>query len=294
MKIAYLRPKWTFSYISAIQKLQKTGEQAELIGMPNWGAIARAVKAREVDQGIIATYNKIDGLEQPSLDSIYKHDLFIRDAERVLIRWSLGRYPESSDQTKVYTHQKGIAQVSDWLSINYPDAEHVITESTAGGAERVNQQRSGLALADVRALRDFGLEVLVEGIPNNETYGSSNYTDFYFVSTEEDHKPQMQGKNYLTMIAVTPHVDRKGLLDGILGQVAWYGLNNVKIHSRPALYDVKLYGNGEPQMFYLEIECHKENEDFRQCVNSLRHKLTPTGSSVEVVRVLGSYEKPSL
>lgn len=294
MKIAYLRPKWTFAYIGVMQRLEKTGEIAELVAMPNWDAIARAVKKGDVDEGIIATYNKIGGLEQPSLDSIYKHNLWISGAERVLIEWSLGRFPGSKDQSKVYTHEKGISQVSDWLSVHYPNAEHILTDSTAGGAEKVQQLRSGLALADVRALRDFGLEVLVGGVPNNETYGGANYTDFYFVSAKEPNKHPEKGKKYLTMIAVTPHIDKPGLLAGILNQIAWYGLNNAKIHSRPALDNVKLDNNGEPQMFYLEIESHKDNEDFRQCVDSLRHRLTPEGSGVEVVRILGSYEKPFL
>ena len=75
-------------------------------------------------------------------------------------------------------------------------------------------------------------------------------------------------------------------------QIAYYGLNNAKIHSRPALDNVEM--DLEPQMFYLEIMNHKDSEDFKRCIDSLKYKLTPKRKDVEVVRVLGSYERPKL
>ena len=90
------------------------------------------------------------------------------------------------------------------------------------------------------------------------------------------------------MIAITPHFDQAGLLAGILQQVSFHGLNNAKIHSRPAIDDVPIRGM-EPQMFYLEIMCRMDNPDFRRCIDSLRYKLGPGGKRAEVVRILGSY-----
>ena len=104
-----------------------------------------------------------------------------------------------------------------------------------------------------------------------------------------------RGENYLTMLAITPHHDEAGLLAGILNQVAYYNLNIAKIHSRPALDDFseEEYGKDlEPQMFYLEIMTHQDNEDFKRCVDSLEYKLGKD-LEVEIARVLGSYEKPA-
>lgn len=88
------------------------------------------------------------------------------------------------------------------------------------------------------------------------------------------------------MVAVTPHVDRPGLLAEILLQISYYGLNNYKLHSRPAIDDVKLK-DYEPIMFYIEIMCHQEDDNFKRCIEAIRYKLT--FKNKEIVRILGSY-----
>jgi len=92
------------------------------------------------------------------------------------------------------------------------------------------------------------------------------------------------------MVAITPHVDRSGLLAQILQHVAFFGINNAKIHSRPAIDFVAI--DIDPQMFYLEMMTHESSPAFRKCVDSLTFALTPEGRDVEVVRVLGSYRRP--
>ena len=134
--------------------------------------------------------------------------------------------------------------------------------------------------------------MIAEDIGNRRS-GRRNFTDFYLLA-EHNSVEYDPCKEYLTMVAITPHYDEPGLLAGILNQVAWHGLNNAKIHSRPALDDTAIGDELEPQMFYLEVIAHKDSPNLVRCVESLRYKLTPQSRDVETVRVLGSYEKPKL
>jgi prephenate dehydratase len=178
-----------------------------------------------------------------------------------------------------------------------------------------------LAIAGCEALRANNLEILAENI-GNKRHGRINFTDFHLVAANDvdilkntmefskkssdrarNYSNNAQkndclqsncnpAKQYLTMIAVTPQVDRSGLLAEILNQVAYYNLNSAKIHSRPALDDIST--DLDPQMFYLELMCHKSDPDFIHCIHAIRYRLTPKGRDIEVVRILGSYPRPNL
>ena len=92
------------------------------------------------------------------------------------------------------------------------------------------------------------------------------------------------------MIAVIPSVDRVGLLAEILGQIAFFGINLLKIHSRPALSDHST--QNAPQMFYLEMQTKTESKEFQLCRATLDLRLTlgnQTPKADGVVRLLGDY-----
>jgi prephenate dehydratase len=158
--------------------------------------------------------------------------------------------------------------------------------STTEGVKHVCNDKRGFVIAGLDALQAHGVPVLAEDIGNTR-HGKSNFTDFFLLAGAPvmQFLPDIQ---YSTMIAVTPHIDRVGLLEEILFQIAYHDLNLAKIHSRPAIDDVK-YAVGEPQMFYLEIMCHSGQENFQRCVESLQYKFSLHGSQCDAVRVLGSY-----
>jgi prephenate dehydratase len=111
-----------------------------------------------------------------------------------------------------------------------------------------------------------------------------------------DVTPQPSPESYVrTLIAIIPTVDRVGLLADILGQIAFFGINLLKIHSRPALADA--YGTA-PQMFYLETDIAADSTDLRLCIETLDLRLAKQGdcdyhsqhgSGHKVVRLLGTY-----
>jgi len=285
-KISYLGPKGTYSE-QATRTIVEKIENIELIDMISHEAVAKSLANKEVDMSVMACYNYLEGLVQECLDLIYENDLRIIGMQRLPIVFSLGAHSKDVDISNIYSHPKALAQCSEYLWKNYKDSKQIPVTSTAAAAQKVLKEKEGLAIASTKALD--GLEILAEDI-GNKKQGRTNFTDFYLVSRVNGHQYNPE-KQYLTMVAITPHVDKEGLLAQILGQVAYHNLNNAKIHSRPALDYVDIDGL-EPQMFYLEIMDHQDTDDFKRCIDSLKYKLTPKGKDIEVVRVLGSYERP--
>jgi prephenate dehydratase len=280
MKIAYLGPKGTYSEKAAAILGEKLPKSNITVPKTSLETVAKTVATGETELGVMAYYNQREGLVQECLDLIYEYELSIIGMHRLPVVFTLGGFPGDA----VYSHPKALAQCSEYLQRYYPDLPHVTTTSTAEAVRMVKTKGSGLVIAGRDTIIGYELDVLADDI-GNRRHGKVNFTDFYLVSKTNGASLET-GKNYLTMIAVTPHFDEPGLLANILSQVAYYGLNNAKIHSRPALDEVHI--GIEPQMFYLEIMAHQESDDFKRCVESLRHKL----KSKNTVRVLGSYERP--
>ncbi|HLC68186.1 MAG TPA: prephenate dehydratase domain-containing protein [archaeon] len=287
--ISHLGPKNTYTGQATRMLAERIEEETELVDLASLEAVARSVALHEADMGVMAYYNYLEGLVQECLDLIYENDLKITGMQRLPIVLSLGAHSENHSTAEVYSHPKALAQCSGWLWDHYRDSKQIPTTSTAAAAQRVAEAKSGLAIASSEALKKYGLDLVGEDI-GNKRYGRTNFTDFYLVARENGCAFD-KTREYLTMVAITPHVDRPGLLAEILQQTAYHNLNNVKIHSRPALDDVAIEGL-EPQMFYLEVVGHRNNDDMRRCIDSLRYKMKPEGRDIEVVRVLGSYERP--
>ena len=285
--IVYLGPRNTFTEEAARLLAEKIGNSTTLKDSTSVEAVARSVAKGESDLGVMAYYNYLEGLVQECLDLIYEQNLRIIGMQRLPIVFSVAGNTERAEE--VYSHPKALAQCSEWLWKNCPESKQVAVASTAAAAQKVADTKRGLAIASTPALRSRDLEIIAEDI-GNKKHGRANFTDFYLVARENGvaYDPTRQ---YLTMVAITPHADRPGVLAEILEQVAYYNLNNAKIHSRPALDDVAI-PELEPQMFYLEIMAHEQSDEMRRCIDALRFKLTPKGKNIEAVRVLGSYERP--
>ncbi len=276
MKIAYLGPKGTFTE-DAAKMAAKRLNRAELVHMRSIDSVARSVAGKEAKLGVMACYNYLEGLVQECLDLVYENNLKIVGAERVYVKFAIGMKNGNADFGRVYSHQKALAQCSNYLFQNYPKAQQIPVASTSKAVEEA-VNNGGLAIAKKEALKNIA--VLAEDV-GNKKHGRKNFTDFYVVA--RDYCSEIP-ENPLTMVAITPRIDRPMLLHDLLGKI---DLNIEKIHSRPAIDKVNLGNNGEPQMFYLEIASHIESDEFKKCMDEInaleKGKIT--------VRILGSYEK---
>jgi prephenate dehydratase len=286
MSIAYLGPEKTNSEAAA-RIISERIKDNDLIPMRTIQDSAYAVSDGRAAYGVMPCYNYLEGLIQQTLDLIYEKRLYIHDIVRMPITHILGAYPGNKGNT-IYSIAVALGQCDEFLMKNYPDAVQFPVSSTSEGARIVSEKKEGMAVSSSDAVRHYGLEVIADDI-GNKRHGKKNFTDFYCVADKQD-KVYDAKSDYLTMVAITPHVDKPGLLSQILAQVAYHGINNAKIHSRPAIDFVNM--DIDPQMFYLEMMCHESSPDFIRCIDALKYGLTPKGKDIEVVRVLGSYKSP--
>ena len=293
-KIAYLGPEGSFSHEVAeiIQRRMQRGTRTDwgLEPRVSWEAVAGSVSVGDSDLGIMVHYNLIDDIEQPALDQIFKHRLYIVDLIRLPIVWHAAVGPGSTDRSRIYSHRKGIGQTSEWRLREYPDAIAIETASTGVAAQRVAETREGIALASERAVSKYGLEVIAEDVGDKLPAGV-NYTDFYVVSRTQNgiHHSECP---HQTLVALIPRGDRVGLLYDMLGYLKESHINLSNIRSRTAPHILNGNCKGVPLMFYVEADCHYKDLSFIDAMAQIAEMLRDTERpDLETIRVIGSYKK---
>lgn len=319
--IHYLGPEGTFSELAARAMADDAGfSSCEFVPHRTLAQAMTAVCDTVDTSGdanafaVVPYYNLIEGLIQETLDLLVEHNLIVSAAMQLPVRFAVGGFvredempisPEQpippgqivwpvTENVPVFSHPKGLAQCSNFLRENLPSAVLRESTSTSQAAARVAEDRFGLAIARRETLERYGLPVLADDI-GNRLYSRRNYTEFLRVGRAGATLPApadvpafLQTR---TMIAVIPAVDRVGLLADILGQIAFFGINLLKIHSRPAPADDD---GPAPQMFYLETDTPLDSPELRLCFETLEMRLSRRGDAGRsdkhnVVRVLGAY-----
>lgn len=284
MNVHFLGPANTFTERAA-QNFAATLPSASVVAERSFEAVAQAV-ARATDgsaMGVLPYYNFLEGLIQESLDLIVEYGLHIADACRLPISFAIGGWPDG--ENVVYSHHKALAQCSDYLRQNLPDARLEPVASTADAAGLVARRKTGCAIAGESALENAGLPVTAHDIANKR-HGKPNFTEFLLLSRAGAADGSRHADALMrTMVAIAPDFDEPGLLAIILGQVAFHRINIAKIHSRPLF--LATAGDTEPQIFYLELMCPLSSPTLGLCVESLRHRF----GRGESVRLLGQFPR---
>ena len=289
-KILYLGPPGSWCELPALNWAKELGlEDEPCSSKPQ---VAKRVASGEADRGVLPYRNSDDGTVKKSLDLMFKNHLRAVAARSLEIVPAIAKYHGSHDLSAVYSHPVQLGQCSDYIDDKFSDRILVPTQSTSEAVEIVKKRKSGLVIARPDVLDDDEeLEVIAYDIANRSN-GDKNITDFYLLTREGAVSKPEEGKEYQTMIAVTPHINRKCLIHDITGVIRFCDLDMTDIESRPALEKVPL--EGKTFMFYIEIDAHESSENMQKCIRTLEEGLKPEGKDVEVVRVLGTYEKPTL
>jgi prephenate dehydratase len=309
--IHYLGPVGTFSEQAAkmlcgdmiAMMPEQTSGDCSLIPQPTLGRAINAIDDPDTF-AVVPYYNLIEGLIQETPDLIVEHKLKVLAARQIPIRFAIGGFVLGTTDSvpkadvPVFSHPKALAQCSAFLQEHFPTATFHETTSTSKSVRHVLDNRHGLAIAQRETLENLGVPILHDDIGNRQ-YARQNYTEFLLVG-RKDHRLNVTSRtspesHIRTLIAVIPTVDRFGLLADILGQIAFFEINLLKIHSRPALTDA--FGPA-PQMFYLETDIAADSKELRLCIETLDMRLAKHGESGyhfqddtvhKVVHLLGTY-----
>jgi len=270
--VAFLGPAGTFT--EEVLLTQSDLAAAQLVAYPSMADVLFAVAEGDVDAGVVAIENAIEGTVNIAMDTLaFDVDLAIQRELVLPVRMNL-MAPAGTDLTsvkQVLSIPVAWAQCHQWLRQHLPDAELVAVGSTAEAAQLVAQRTDGSSagIANTRAADVYGLDLLathIEDHPDNQTR---------FLVVTKDGIPSPTGHDK-TSIVVFQRADAPGSLLGILQEFAARQINLSLLLSRPTKHRLGDY------CFVLDLDGHIGDEVVADCLRALKSKQAD-------VKFLGSY-----
>ena len=201
---------------------------SEALGYRTFRTTFEALFRREVDLAIVPVENTLGGIVQESNDLLWERpglrlvQEYIHPIRHCLLGFA------SSRVERALSHPQALAQVRRYLEAR--EIEPVPHYDTAGAARLVAQQpEPGLAaVAGVAAARRYGLEVLAEGIQDDD----SNRTRFVVVESGQPARPgEAPSGSKCSLCFAAAHVP--GSLVAALQCLSTRGLNLTRLEARP-------------------------------------------------------------
>lgn len=263
-RVSYLGPEGTYTQEACELFFGGKGVYLPQEDVP---ASVAMVAAGECDYAVIPQENTIGGPVAEYLDEVATGESFAVVGEVELpINQNLLTAPGAKleDVKTVYSHKQGIAQGTDWLKENLPQAEVVEVASTAEGAKQAAADETGTsaAIGSAAAARVYGLEVAAGAIQRND----ANKTRFYVLAKGE---PASAASDRMAFTASGDASDLAELLESAEGA----GLEIIAVHDRPEKTELGRYT-------YL-VECAGAGRDAFETLQKDRSEFT--------LRYLGSF-----
>jgi prephenate dehydratase len=209
--------------------------------------VFEAVETQEVDRAVVPIENAVFGSVRVNYDHLRTHAVTIIGELQLRIHHCL-MAPEDAtiDALEVVrSHQQALGQCRDWLRSHVPQATPEATPDTAGAARAVaaDGNARAAAVASRRAADQYGLEVLAEGLQDDD----QNFTRFLVLAPEDAGAPAVGEGPSKTSITFVLQENVPGALFKSLAVFALRELDLAKIESRP------LVGNPGRYRFYLDV-----------------------------------------
>jgi prephenate dehydratase len=270
--IAYLGPPGTFTEEALLAQADLAARPA--LAMGTIPEVLRTVASEEVELGLVAIENSIEGTVSATMDAlVFDLDLLIQREVVLDVHLNLLVPPGVGlgDIRRVVSFPHACAQCRNFLARALPHAEIAAANSTAEAARRVAAERSPgtAALATALAAKLYGLEVLAEAVEDHP----ANQTRFVVVGAKGVPPPTGHDR---TSVVCFQSADRPGSLHAILGQFAARDINLTKVESRPTKGQLGRY------CFVIDLEGHIADEAVADCLRDLHARLA-------AVKFLGSY-----
>lgn len=277
MRLGHLGPSGTFSEEAV--RATPAAEGADLVPYPTVRETVAAVVAGEVDAALVPIENSLEGTVTATVDALNAEPRLRMVGEAILaVRQCLIAASDValSDIAEVRSHPQALAQSARFLREELPRARLVPVGSTAEAVRDLGTQPTGsAAIASRTAAEVHGGVVLREGIEDE----AGNATRFAWLAAEgaAAFPPAGDGAAWKTSIFFAGAGDGKpGWLVRCLSELAFRGVNLVKIESRPARRQLGHY------VFLADCEGREDADAVADAVAGLR-------SHCDEVRVLGSY-----
>ena len=240
--------------------------------------VLQAVESGEVDLGLVAIENMIEGSVTATLDALaFDTDLFIQREVIIDVNLNLLARPGVALESieRVRSYPVAHAQCRSFMAEHLPDAVFEAANSTADAARNLagSDDATTAVIAPLRSAEVYGLEVLAGGIADH----AENQTRFVLVRSGVIAAPTGHDK---TSMVVYQRSDVPGSLIGILGEFAARAINLTSLQSRPTKASLGQY------CFLIDCEGHIADEVVADALRNLSMKTTR-------VKFLGSYPSAS-
>ena len=274
---AYLGPEGTFTEQAVRSIAQRTPDMlAEPVAAAGVSAALAALRAGEVDAACVPLENSVEGGVPLTQDELaHGSPLMITAEAFVPITFHLLARPGVglTGVRSVGSHPHGHAQVRDWLGAHLPEADIVVTASTAAAAAAVAAGEIDAAAAAPVAGERLGLAVLAYDI------GTVRDATTRFVLLRRPGPPPTPTGNDRTTLILSVH-NRPGALLEVLAEIARRGINLTRLESRPTRSKLGEY------VFHIDADGHIAEPAMSDMVATLIRRSV-------MMRWLGSYPRSS-
>ncbi|MDQ6994621.1 MAG: prephenate dehydratase, partial [Mariprofundaceae bacterium] len=227
MTIAFLGPEGTFSHTAAQRQF---GHTAHYLPCPNLNRVFEEVEAGRATYGVVPVENAFEGAVNDTHDQFADSNmklLICAEIQLSIHHQLLSSCTDLQAIQAVYSHPQALGQCKSWLAAHLPHANVCDVESTARGAEIVqqDQQAHSAAIASMVMAEKLGLPVLATNIEDHH-----HNTTRFFVIGQHDSPASGEDKTGL----VITMKDEPGALFNLMKPFAARHLDLTRIESRPS------------------------------------------------------------
>lgn len=265
ISVAYFGPAGSNTHAASILKF---GDSTDFVSCNTIPDVFNSVERKETNYGVVPVENSTEGVVNHTLDMFLLSDLRIcAEIYASITHNLLSCGTEISGIKRVYSIAIATAQCRNWLATHLPGVEVMEASSTSKAAKMCEGYPSSAAIANALAAKEYGLNILEEGIEDNP----HNKTRFLVVGYS---KPNPSGKDKTSIVYAVPH--KSGSLYHSLKVFDSNGVNLTMIESRPTKQMPWEY------IFFVDCQGHEADENMQAVLKEL-------GEMALFVRVLGSY-----
>ena len=254
-RVAYLGPKGTYAEkaATALATLEKL-DSPVFLPCKGLRSVVDNLANNLCEAAVVPIENSVEGGVTSTLDSLWRNkNLFIHRALVLPIKHSLISCGSISTISEVLSHPQAIAQCSQWLNDNLPNAVHLPTNSTAEAIRMVKGSSFRAAIGSKDAIEDLN----IIAFPINDIEG--NCTRFVLLSKNDNKEDGNKASIAFSLKSNSP-----GALLQALNCIASLGLNMSRIESRPSKRELGEY------VFFIDLDLNISNrKDFEKVPDKL-------------------------
>ena len=284
-KITHKKPICVFSGMKgayaeqAIENFFEDSVEAQTVD--SFDEIFQAVVDGKADYGMVPIENSTAGSVYNNYDNLTRYeDISIVGALTLRIQHSLLAVKGASLETikNVYSHPQGLSQCSNFLKSQKWNAVDTVSTATAAALVAEKKSTENAAICNARNAKIYGLEVLKEGVQNEQ----NNYTRFVVIAANHIEEPVKQwGEQKPNMASfVFTTKNEAGALYDALGVFKNASLSMNRLESRP------IAGKPWKYWFYCDVVIPSERENPVEMITAFSENLKKVA---EDVRILGIY-----